>query len=256
MATHAPDVLHWLADRWEGAIDSAVCSGIVGDSAHRDNPSKHNSYSDNKSHNGNSWATSHSKDQTGPRDMACALDMSMSDKDMELVHGRFKALYNARGSDDRAQYVDCFNGWDGSGSPGRYDLPAGTVSGTDDSHKWHEHVETFYCYVGEDELSWEGAHAILSVVRGETEAQWLENSSGEEDDMTPEEHDALMLIKRWTQNTDKYAWFNAIMADPVTGIRGNQNQEVTVENLLARKILELDKKLDTVLERLNDAAQA
>jgi hypothetical protein len=172
MVTKAPANLNWLADEWEDVIASAVCSGIVGDSAHQQNPSKHNSYQDNMNNSGSSWATSHSKDKSGPRDMACALDMSMSSADMAKVHGRFKTLYNNRKSDARAAYVDCFNGDDSTSGPKRYDLPAGSVSGTDSSHEWHEHVETFYCYVGTDDTSDAAVRAILSVVKGETEDQW------------------------------------------------------------------------------------
>lgn len=181
MVTYAPSPLKWLADEWERAIGSAVCSGIVGDQAHQNSTSKHNSRQDNPS---GSWAVTHSKDQQGPGNMACAIDMSMSEKDMKLVHGRFKNLYNARSSDPRAPYVDCFNGWDGNGSPGRYDLPAGTVSTTTDDHKWHEHVESFYLYAGTDDESWKAARAILSVVKGETAEQWLSNEEGDMDQGT------------------------------------------------------------------------
>lgn len=181
MVTYAPDPLEWLVDAWEDAIGSAVCSGIVGDPAHQEKPSKHNSRQDNPS---GSWATSHSKDQKGPSNMACAVDVSMNDADMKKVHNRFINLYNARKSDPRAGYVDCFNGYNGSGGAKRYDLPAGTISGTDDSHEWHEHVESFYLYAGTDEESWTAARAILSVVKGETADQWL---AVEEDDMTKDQ---------------------------------------------------------------------
>jgi hypothetical protein len=181
MATYAPQVLEWLADEWEKAIPSAECSGIVNDSGDRGKTSKHWSRQDNPS---GSWAVTHSKDKQGPSNMSCAIDMSMNEADMKLVHGRFRSLYNARASDPRAGYVDCFNGWDGNGSPGRYDLPAGTISTTDDSHKWHEHVESFYLYVGTDEQSWKAARAILSVVKGETAQQWLAAEEGDMADYT------------------------------------------------------------------------
>lgn len=189
MATLAPEVLEWLADQWEAAIGSAECSGIVNDSGDRGMTSKHWSRQDNAA---GSWAVTHSKDKNGPANMSAAIDMTMhNDADMFAVHKRFKALYNARATDPRAAYVDCFNGWDGSGGPGRYDLPAGTISGTDDSHKWHEHVETFYQYTGTDAESWKAARAILSVVKGETAEQWL--ASEEEDEMayTVAQHQAM-----------------------------------------------------------------
>lgn len=177
MATHAPEVLGWLVEQWESVIGSAEGSGIVNDSGDIGKTSKHWSRQDNPS---GSWAVSHAKDKQGPSNMAAAVDVTMhNDSDMFTVHKRFKKLFNERATDPRAAYVDCFNGWDGNGSPGRYDLPAGTVSTTDDSHKWHEHVETFYLYVGTDEQSWKAARAILSVVKGETAQQWLAAEEGD-----------------------------------------------------------------------------
>lgn len=216
MATNAPDVLVWLADEWEKVIPSAECSGIVNDSGDRGKTSKHWSRQDNPS---GSWAVTHSKDKKGPSNMSAALDMTMQNQsDMFTVHKRFKALFNARDTDPRAAYVDCFNGWDGNGSPGRYDLPAGTVSTTDDSHKWHEHVETFYQYTGTDKESWKAARAILSVVKGETVEQWLDSEEG---DVTKSEFMAWMT--EWSKSPDgKKAFYSANHEDtvPMTGDDG------------------------------------
>ena len=190
MTTLAPDVLEWLVGEWCEVIGSAQNSGIVNDSGDIGQTSKHWSRQDNPS---GSWAVTHAKDKKGPSNMSAALDVSMSEADMKKVHGRFKTLYNNRATDPRAAYVDCFNGWDGNGSPGRYDLPAGNVSTTDDSHKWHEHVETFYQYTGIDAESWKAARAILSVVKGETPEQWLAAEGGGDDLVTTQaEFNAFM----------------------------------------------------------------
>jgi hypothetical protein len=244
MVTKAPANLNWLADEWENAIASAVCSGIVGDSAHQEKPSKHNSYSDNMNNSGSSWATSHPKDQSGPKDMAMALDMSMSSADMALVHGRFKKLYNARGSDARAAYVDCFNGDDSTSGPKRYDLPAGSVSDTDSSHEWHEHLETFRCYVGTDDASDTAVRAILSVVKGETEEQWLEG-----DDMPSA---AEVANEVWQRKAGEY------YSGP-----GEVRETTTYLDILfeahayagqaKQKVDELEDKIDQILARLPES---
>jgi hypothetical protein len=238
MVTYAPDTLEWLADEWEDAIASAVCSGIVGDAAHREKPSKHNSRTDNPS---NSWATSHSKDQKGPSNMACAIDMSMSEADMKRVHNRLIALYNARGSDARAAYVDCFNGWNGSGSPGRYDLPAGTVSSATDDHKWHEHTESFYLYAGTDDQSWTAARAILSVVKGETEDQW--HSGG--DDMTPEEVQSAV----WGTGAGQQVNYRIEAFMSLRPKSAQPNKDET--NQLAAKLVAIEAKLDAVAGKVD-----
>lgn len=190
MSTYAPDNLLWLADEWEDAIGSAVCSGIVADNLHVD-PSKHHSYEDNPS---GSWPRQHGKDQQGPNNMACAIDMSMSDADMKKVTNRFVDLYNNRHHDVRAQYVYAFNGWTGSGGAKRWNLYYGSIDGTDDSHKWHVHVESYYCYTDQSEEAWNAVHAILSVVKGQTEAEYLQG----DDDMTDEERGWLKNLYYFT----------------------------------------------------------
>lgn len=238
MATNAPEVLKWLADQWEAAIPSAECSGIVNDAGDRGKTSKHWSRQDNAA---GSWAVTHSKDQKGPSNMAAAIDMTMhDDNDMFTVHKRFKALYNARATDPRAAYIDCFNGWDGYGSPGRYDLPAGTVSTTDDSHMWHEHVESFYLYMGTDAESWKAARAILSVVKGETVEQWL---ASEEDDVTKTEFMAWMT--EWSKSADgKRAFWSANHEDtvPMTGADGELLPDAGADSRMAP---------DTALKTIN-----
>lgn len=218
MATNAPDVLKWLADEWEKVIPSAECSGIVNDKGDQGKTSKHWSRQDNPS---GSWAVTHSKDKKGPSNMSAALDMTMhNDNDMFAVHKRFKALYKDRATDPRAAYVDCFNGWDGNDSPGRYDLPAGTVSTTDDSHKWHEHVETFYQYTGTDDESWKAARAILSVVKGETAQQWLDSEG--DGDVTKSEFMAWM--NEWAKSAEGKKAFNSANHEDTVMMTGDDGE--------------------------------
>jgi len=173
--TRAPANLRWVADRWEEIFPRAVFSGIVADSLHV-SPTKHKSYGDNPA---GSWPRQHAKDRQGPRDTACAIDISMPQADLVLVHNRFRNVFNDRATDPRARYVAAFNGWDGTGGPGRYNLVTGEVTGTDDSHKSHEHVESFYLYVGDDPESWRCARAIISTVRGDSAAEFNESEEGD-----------------------------------------------------------------------------
>jgi hypothetical protein len=164
VATHAPDTLKWLADEWEDAIASAVCSGIVGDSAHQGSASKHLSRQDQPS---GSWCDDHAKDKKGPSNMAAAIDMSMNDADMIAVTNRLITVFNNRSSHPAAAYIGAFNGWTGSGSARRWNLVSGKVSDTDSSHKWHVHLSTFYQYVGTDQASWDATAVILGAVTGD-----------------------------------------------------------------------------------------
>lgn len=167
MVTTAPANLLWLAKEWEKAISTAVFAGIVADNLHVA-PSKHKSFNDNPA---GSWPREHAKDKKGPRTRSCAIDMRMALKDMILVHTRYRAVFNDI-TDSRRKYVYAFNGWDGQGSPGRYNVVTMTVSITDRSHEWHEHAELYYLYVGDDAESWKAARAHLSIVRGWSDAQW------------------------------------------------------------------------------------
>jgi hypothetical protein len=169
MTTSAPAVLTNVAHEIEKIISSAVFSGIVGDAAHRTRTSKHNSIEDNPQ---GSWAVTGPHDAAPPgdwsRQYAVAIDISMNRSDQNTVHNFLKTIYSDH-SDPRRKYIAAFNGWDGQGSPGRYNLVTNTVSITDDSHKWHEHIEGFYEFGQTAEF----AHAILSVFKCETKAQYL-----------------------------------------------------------------------------------
>lgn len=168
--TKATDIMMDLADEWEEAIPSAVLSGINGDADHQAKPGKHLSRSDNIRKWGSScWPVTHANDKLGPSDKACAIDINMNRTDQNKVHKRFVNVFNNRKTDPRAKFLYAFNGWDGEGVPCRYNLVTGAVDETDDSHKWHEHVETFYGFVNDPKMK----RAIMSIVTGETVAQYL-----------------------------------------------------------------------------------
>lgn len=218
MVTVAPPNLLWLAQAWEDVIATAIFAGIVADELHVA-PSKHKSFGDNPA---GSWPREHQKDRQGPRNQACALDMRMALVDMKRVHNRYKAVFNDI-TDSRRKYIYAFNGWDGNGSPGRYNLSTMTVAPTDRSHEWHEHVELYYLYVGNDAESWKAARAHLSVVRGWSDAQWLASEMKPEDTVSKAEViDAL---------DDPVPWVSA-------GVKSQANARGWGDNISPRALME------------------
>lgn len=159
-----------VRDGWDRAIPSAIPSGINGDPAHYDSPGKHISRADNiRLFGPNAWCVTLAQDKAGPADKACAWDMNMNRADQNTVHNRFITVYNNRSTDPRAKYIHAFNGWNGIGLPMRYNLRNGATAVTDNSHTWHEHVETHYGYVNDPMMT----DAVLSVIRGETMAGYI-----------------------------------------------------------------------------------
>jgi hypothetical protein len=169
VTTIAPPELLKAAREIEKLWSSAVFSGIVGDTSHRKRASKHNSIEDNPT---GSWAVTGKKDAAPPgawsRRHAVALDISLSRTEQNKIHNHHKTIFNDK-TDPRREYLAAFNGWDGKGSPGRYNLVTNTVSVTDSSHMWHEHDEGFY----EHALDPAFPRAILSTYKLETKAQYL-----------------------------------------------------------------------------------
>ena len=169
MTTVAPPELLNVAREIEKIWPSAVFSGIVGDTAHQKRTSKHNSIEDNPA---GSWAVTGKNDAAPPgtwsRRHAVALDISLSRNEQNRVHNHHKTVFNDK-TDPRREYLAAFNGWDGQGNPGRYNLVNSTIAVTDDTHKWHEHDEGFYRYALDPRFP----HAILSIYKLETRAQYL-----------------------------------------------------------------------------------
>lgn len=171
MATHAPSQLVFLANEWEKLYGSAVLSGIVGDLAHKLRGGYHISIQDQPSTN-YSVVRADDKAPPGnwPRDRASAVDMTMSTADMKKCHVRLRNAWNNRSNDVRMKYINAWNGWDGEGDAGRYDVVKGTVGTATPDHKWHIHLEIRRRYVNDRNAML----AILSILKGESLEDYLE----------------------------------------------------------------------------------
>lgn len=170
MATNAPAELVYLSNEWEKLYGSAVLSGIIGDAAHAARGGYHISIKDQPATN---YSVIRPDDKappgTWPRDMASAVDMTLNLADMKVCHGRLREVWKNRANDPRIKYINAWNGWDGNGSPGRYDVVTGSVSTASDDHKWHVHLEIRRRYVNDRAAM----NAILSILKGETLEQFL-----------------------------------------------------------------------------------
>ena len=170
MSTAAPAQVVYLSNEWEKLYPTAAISGIVGDAAHAARGGYHISIQDQPSDN---YSVTRKDDKAPPgdwpRNMASAVDMTLSLNDMKKCHARLKAAWQNRSTDERMKYINAWNGWDGNGSPGRYDVVTGTVGTASDDHKWHVHLEVRRRYVNDKKAM----DAILSVLRGETLEEYL-----------------------------------------------------------------------------------
>jgi hypothetical protein len=184
MATIAPAQLVFLANQWEELYASAVLSGIVGDQAHAARGGYHISIQDQPSSN---YSVIRPDDKappgTWPRNTASAVDMTMNTSDMKKCHIRLREAWKNRSKDVRMKYINAWNGWDGEGDAGRYDVVTGSVGTATADHKWHIHLEIRRRYVNDRAAML----AILSILKGETLEQFLG-----EDDMTKAEFMAWM----------------------------------------------------------------
>lgn len=169
MSTQAYANMRTLCVGIEGIYASAVCSGIVGNAAHRlrGNGTYHLSRQDNPAKTYSVIRTDdvHGK---GPEDAASAFDISMSTKDMILATRRLAAVW-ATYNDPRRKYLNAFNGWLGSGDARRYDMIKLSIEYASPDHKWHVHGEVRRLYV----LSAAMVKAVLSAFRGETVTAYL-----------------------------------------------------------------------------------
>lgn len=180
MSTKAHAITRNTAAQWESMYSSAVLSGIVGDAAHQRGGGYHISIEDNSSTN-YSVVRPDDKAPPGnwPRDLAAAIDMSMSPSDMTLCTNRLWDVWNDT-SDPRHQYINGFNGWANSGDAKRYDFVTQAISVTTSDHKWHVHLEIRRRYVTDQFAN----DAILSILKGESKQQYIQhitNPGGIED---------------------------------------------------------------------------
>jgi len=187
MTTLSTTSLNWLAGQWEDVYTSAVLSGIVGDLAHAARGGYHISRQDQSSTN-YSVIRADDKSGNGPSDRAAAIDMTMSTADIIKCHTRLRTFW--KNNDPRMKYINAWNGWDGEGDAGRYDVVKHTIGVASADHKWHIHLEIRRKYVND----MTAMKAILSMLKGEASATTPAKPapSVEDDDMTKEEMLALL----------------------------------------------------------------
>lgn len=176
MATLSTTSLNWLANEWEKSYKSAVLSGIVGDLAHKARGGYHISREDQPKTN-YSVIREDDKPGNGPNDRAAAIDMTMSTADIKTCHVRLRDLWKNRAKDPRWKYINAWNGWDGVGSAGRYDVITGNVSTATADHKWHIHLEIRRKYVND----MTAMKAILALLKGEPYKAPTTPSTGDDD---------------------------------------------------------------------------
>ncbi|MGA3524179.1 hypothetical protein [Melissospora conviva] len=171
MATLVSEQLRWLADQWENhcGYKSAVLSGIVPDRAHLDTGGYHCSVEDLKAHsNGNDYSNTRPDDRGHNPKHGAGVDMSMSPADMKRCYLRVKRVWDDK-SDTRRRYLNAINTWKGSGDAIRLDFYANVTSWATPDHKWHNHGEVRRRWLRD----WTAVRAIVSVLKGESHAQWL-----------------------------------------------------------------------------------
>lgn len=177
MATLSTSSIEWLADEWEKLYGSATLSGIVGDLAHRARGGYHISRQDQPSDN---YSVTRPDDKVGPSDRAAAIDMTMNTADIKKCHIRLRNAWKNRANDPRMKYINAWNGWDGEGDAGRYDVVTGNIGTATSDHKWHIHLEIRRRYVND----MNAMRAILSILAGEAAGA---DKSGDDDEVTEQD---------------------------------------------------------------------
>lgn len=173
MTTRAHSITVGIANAWDSYYASAVFSGIVGDPAHQARGGYHISIQDQSVSN---YSVVRPDDKAPPgtweRDLAAAIDMSMSPTDMATCSWRLWHVWNDT-TDPRRIFINGFNGYfnDPPNPAKRYDFVTQGISNTTSDHKWHVHLEIRRRYVS-DQLA---ANAIMSILRGETKQQYLDS---------------------------------------------------------------------------------
>jgi hypothetical protein len=209
MATLSTTSLNWLAREWEKQYKSAVLSGIVGDLAHKARGGYHISRQDQGSGN---YSVTRPDDKLGPSDRASAIDMTMSTADMKKCHVRLRDIWKNRAKDPRMKYINAWNGWDGVGGAGRYDIVKGTVGTATADHKWHIHLEIRRRYVND----MTAMKAILSMLKGESLATYQGTGSSTTPPPTNVKGDT-----------------NVSSADVITALKSTEGQKLVADAAVA-----------------------
>lgn len=192
MATLVSDPLRYIADQFVDhcGYASAVLSGLVPDRSHLDSGGYHCSVNDLRAYgNGNDYSNTRADDRNFNPAYCAAVDVSMNTADMIRSHGRLRKVWADTG-DPRRKYLNAVNTWDGSGDAVRLDFCAGTATFASADHKWHVHLEVRRRHL----LDMNAARAIVSVLKGEPKADYL-NIAKNGDDMSLTEAEAAELLK-------------------------------------------------------------
>lgn len=170
----------WVADEMERIYPSAVFAGIVPDQRHLDQGGYHVCLNHLWSHgNADDYSNTRRLDESPPvsvdgRKYSAAIDVSLGAADMKRLHARVRRVW-ADKTDPRRRWVNAINCWDGAGDAVRYDFPANTAGYATPDHKSHTHGDVPRLYVdmaADPDRCWLAARAFVSVVAGESRAQW------------------------------------------------------------------------------------
>lgn len=177
---------------------SAVGSGMRPDKAHLNKGGYHCSIEDLIRYgNRDDYSNTRPDDEGFNPDYGAAGDISMSLADMKRAYGFIRRAY-ADKTDPRRKYINAINCYDGSGDAERIDFAANTITRASADHKWHIHFEIRRRYL----LLMKAAQALVSIMRGETKAQWI---AAHPEDATPAQNtgnwterlvDALPTIRK------------------------------------------------------------
>lgn len=144
MATVAPAAMNQLLRDLCNEIPGAEFGGIVGDKAHG-RTGYHISRQD--VYPGDYSISQYAEDREGDSSHASAFDLTIRNSaTLQAVCRRLLAALKA--NDPRLAHVRAFNGTVNGSTALRWER-SGAVSGTDDTHLWHAHVEVFRKYAND-----------------------------------------------------------------------------------------------------------
>lgn len=137
-------------------------------------------------------------DRQGPADEASAIDLTFPDAqagDYKTISKYSKRLYAVRGGDPRTVYMREFFGQiDNDTQVEGWDYSKNRASSSDSSHLWHIHISVHRKYIE----SAFAMRAILSILKGQTLAQWNEENAR----LVTFEHFTAELPQLWRLDED------------------------------------------------------
>lgn len=145
MTEYGPSAIRAVFDAAAGHLESARLSGIVGDAAH--------TYGYHRGRNfvaDGDYSAKLALDLAGDGEAASALDITLSDAEMQLVTLRLLAA--AKAGDPRLAAVREFSGTTDGKVTHSYDLSTGreAFGEWDASHLWHVHLSFYRKYVNDE----------------------------------------------------------------------------------------------------------